>query len=116
MRKIEQEMNAALRGGVPWHRANTAVEWHLTPDETDYADVMLHGNRIATYIPSARELHLSDAGWATVTTNSRLNALLTEFAPDYRIFHRLGTQYIQDQTESKAWDGGWKVLSPTTTN
>ena len=87
MRKIEQEMCAALKAGDNWSKDNTTVSWHqfLTGDK-DYADVMLHGHRIASYYPQDEVLHLRDAGWRTVTTKSRLNALLETFGQGDRLY------------------------------
>ena len=48
MRKIEQQMNMAIRGGVDLSNQNTSVQ-HYTPDTGEReAVVHLHGNHIAT--------------------------------------------------------------------
>ena len=72
MRKIESQMNQAIRFRRPWHSSNTMVAINgLT------AEVFLHGNLIATISDEA--IKLFDGGWQTTTTKSRLNAILQEF-------------------------------------
>ena len=88
MRKIEQDMLTALRYERDFHRDNTDVKWGINPDNDEAeAHVYLHGNLIARYTPGASELYLSDAGWQTVTTKSRLNALL-ELVPVRATIHQ----------------------------
>ena len=73
MRKIESEMNAAIRGRRDWAKANTSV---VINDSND-ALVYLHGNFIAKV--SQHFVQLFDGGWQSVTTKSRLNAILDDF-------------------------------------
>ena len=71
MRKIESAMVAAVNAGRDWHSGNTSV------DVTDHGIVVrLHGNKIARLDREAQVLWVTDAGWQTSTTKSRLNALL----------------------------------------
>lgn len=69
MRKIESQMNAAITAGIDWQNANTTVQ---TIDGVSF--VFLHGNKIAEV--GERFLRLFDGGWQSVTTKSRLNAIL----------------------------------------
>jgi hypothetical protein len=87
MRLIEKQMVDALKKGDNWSKDNTMVRWHsfLTGNE-DYADVTLHGHRIASYFPKSGVLHLRDAGFRTATTKSRLNVLLREFGQGDRLY------------------------------
>ena len=71
MRKIEAAMVNAVNNGRDWHSSNTSV------DVTDYGiTIRLHGNKIAELDHEAQILWITDAGWQTTTTKSRLNALL----------------------------------------
>ena len=71
MRKIEALMIAAVNAGRDWHSGNTSV------DVTDHGIVVrLHGHVIARLDREAQVLWVTDAGWQTTTTKSRLNALL----------------------------------------
>ena len=81
MRKIETQMNQAIRGQRNWAGSNTTV---FTDDAGLYSTVYLHGNKIASYSHVDRSLEILDGGWQSNTTKSRLNALLDEF--DYGSF------------------------------
>ena len=90
MRKIESQMNAAVRAGKSFSKANTTVAM-----DGDVAKVYLHGNLIATVGCDA--LTLYDGGWQTNTTKSRLNALLEEFGPRCaRVFQKNFQWFVQD--------------------
>ena len=94
MRKIEQEMNSAIRYRRNFSKANTSVRCY-----TDSVDVFLHGNHIATLDTATHALTLKDGGWQSVTTKSRLNALLDEFVPSMRIFQNDWTWYLRDSLD-----------------
>jgi hypothetical protein len=82
MRKIERLMNAAIAAGKDWKLANTEVIAcsHVT-------DVFLHGNLIARI--GETWIELFDGGWQTVTTKSRLNAILeANGLPGERVFQK----------------------------
>ena len=51
MRKIETQMNNAIKSQKNWTGSNTSV---ITVD--DISTVMLHGNQIATYFHDTKEL------------------------------------------------------------
>ena len=74
MRKIEQQMCAAVQSNKDWQSGNTSV--HFDP-ETGVSIVRLHGNKIAEIDDTS--MTIFDGGWQTVTTKSRLNALCSEF-------------------------------------
>ena len=73
MRKIEQQMNRAIVNKNDWSNSNTVVEYN---SNTDCSTVYLHNNRIATVDHNTNALKLSSCGWQSVTTKSRLNAIL----------------------------------------
>jgi len=73
MRKIEQQMIAAIKGNTDWKSANTEV----IADHDGISRVYLHGNKIAEVGDDF--LKLFDGGYQSTTTKSRLNALLSEF-------------------------------------
>ena len=74
MRKIETQMNQALRSFSNWSSGNTTVT--STKEEML---VHLHGNHIATVNKATMTINLFDGGWQSNTTKSRLNAILFEF-------------------------------------
>ena len=88
MRKIEQQMNTAIRNRVNWSGSNTTV----MVDHKNKARVYLHGNLIAEVCDEF--VAIFDGGWQSNTTKSRLNALLSEFRPWAGVFQKDWTWYI----------------------
>ena len=74
MRKIEQQMCAAVQKNINWQSGNTSVHFN---EESGVSVVRLHGNKIAEV--SDTDMTIFDGGWQTNTTKSRLNALCDEF-------------------------------------
>ncbi len=74
MRKIEEQMIAAVRNRKPMRSSNTSVE--VEPGEVL---VRLHGHLIARFDEKAGTVALNAHGYRTATTKSRLNAILTAF-------------------------------------
>ena len=97
MRKIEMEMNAAIRYRRNFSKANTSVRCFKTNGITTDVDVFLHGNHIASLDTATHKLTIKDGGWQSVTTKSRLNALLDEFAPSMGIFQKDWVWYLSDR-------------------
>jgi hypothetical protein len=93
MRKIERQMQSAIRNRQNWSKANTSVEVDTVGDTT----VRLHGNRIAT-IYNNGDIQLSSCGWETVTTKSRLNAILDTFLSGIGIYQKDFVWYIGKDT------------------
>ena len=69
MRKIETLMNTAIANGKNWSLDNTSVVHH-----DDVTEVRLYGNLIAEL--GDNFITLYDGNRRTVTTKSRLNAIL----------------------------------------
>ena len=97
MRKIEQEMNSAIRYRRNFSKANTSVRCFKTNGITTDVDVFLHGNHIASLDTATNQLTIKDGGWQSVTTKSRLNALLDEFVPSAGIFQKDWVWYLSDR-------------------
>jgi len=72
-RKIEDAMVRSVRERVQWASGNTQVQ--IQSDGR--ANVYLHGNHIASR--DHHGLRWTLAGWNTVTTRSRINALAQAF-------------------------------------
>ena len=87
MRKIEKEVIGAFVDGKTKTMGNTASA--LNP-KTRNLDLLLHGNRIAVMSnrDGVKKLWVSNAGWPTRTTQSRLNALLTLAKVPARVYTR----------------------------
>lgn len=91
MRKIEQKMLDAIKQGVNKSFSNTVICW----DESDtVCDMFLHGNKIFTGKESlgSIELTINMCGYPTVTTRSRLHAILQ--CHDMGICQRKGKQFL----------------------
>ena len=93
MRKIEREMNNAVKTKIAWSKSNT-----LTTFSSDLKEcfIYLDGNHIATYNYADKELTLFDGGWQSNTTKSRLNALCNEFATGFSVFQKNWDWFISD--------------------
>ena len=93
MRKVEQQMNEAILNRKDFFKGNTSVENYITETGVREAIVKLHGNHIATV---GDTLQICDAGWQTVTTKSRLNALCNEFAEGCYVFQKNFDWFLGD--------------------
>ena len=98
MRKVEQQMNEAILNRKDFFKGNTSVENYITETGAREAIVKLHGNHIATV---GETLQICDAGWQTVTTKSRLNALCNEFAEGCFVFQRNYEWFLGDVDGNK---------------
>ena len=97
MRKIEQDMNTAIRYRRNMSKQNTSVRCFKTNGVTTDVDVFLHGNHIASLDTATNALTIKDGGWQSVTTKSRLNALLDEFVPSMGIFQKNWEWFVSDR-------------------
>ena len=93
MRKIEQQMNEAILNRKDFFKGNTSVQHYTTETGAREAVVHLHGNHIATI---GDTLQICDAGWQTLTTKRRLNALCNEFAEGCYVFQRNFDWFLGD--------------------
>ena len=85
MRKIEQQMNRAIVNRNNWSNSNTFVDYK---SNTDCSTVVLHRTAIAVYDHNTQALKLNTGGYTTVTTKSRLNAILSELITGASVFQR----------------------------
>jgi len=104
MRKIEKQMNQALRTFRNWSSGNTTVT--STPNEMK---VHLHGNHIATLDKITMDLFIFDGGWQSNTTKSRLNAILDEFCNGSSVFQRDFIWYLSDFSGFRNFVSGMNV-------
>lgn len=92
MRKIERLMNAAITEQRDWKLDNTMVT-----HQDGVAFVFLHGNNIAQI--GDNFIRLFDGGWQSVTTKSRLNAILRVHGePGDRVFQKKFEWFVQMNT------------------
>ena len=91
MRKIERQMNSAIRRQVNWAGSNTSVSYN---DSTNCSSIYLHGHQIASFDHNLKAVKLSSCGYETVTTKSRLNAILDQLITGARVFQRDFNWYL----------------------
>ena len=92
MRKLERLMNRALVTKNNWAGSNTTV---LYNEFTNCSQVLLHGHNIATLDHNTQALKLSSCGYETVTTKSRLNAILEEIDYGCKVFQKQWNWYFR---------------------
>ena len=109
MRKVEEQMNYAIRHRKNWAGSNTTVRCFKENGITTEMQVLLHGNLIAWIDTATNDLSISSAGWETVTTKSRLNAILEEFASGCRVIQRDFEWFLSDFGTLKPFVDGMKV-------
>ena len=125
MRKIEAAMVMAVKAAIEgngkryWRNGNTDVELKHCPDLGQVVVVRLHGNEIAEFdvslagVRECRGLRITDAGWQTATTKSRLNALLRCFYGGMDICQVKGqwrlntTEFAGTDWLSYGWQDNW---------
>ena len=87
-------MCEAIRNRKDWCQANTQVSYN---DLTKCAQIFLHGHQIATYDYNTKGVLLSSCGYETVTTKSRLNAILEEVKYGARVFQKNFNWFVKYQ-------------------
>ena len=103
MRKLEKQMNKALQSKTNWAGSNTSVSYN---ESTNCSSVYLHGHNIATLDHNTNALKLSSCGYETVTTKSRLNAILEEVKYGCRVFQKQFEWFISYNGQTQSfWDG-----------
>jgi len=112
MRKLEQQMNRALVTKNNWAGSNTSVSYN---DSTNCSSVYLHGHNIATLDHHTQALKLSSCGYETVTTKSRLNAILEEVRYGCRVFQKNFDWYFSNRHQIIDFIDGM-IISDTPNN
>ena len=124
MRKIEAQMVMAVKAAIEgehkeWRNGNTVVRNVHDADLGKVVVVELHGNVIAEFdvslagVKECRGLRITDAGWQTTTTKSRLNALLRCFYGGMDICQVKGqwrlntTEFYGTDWVSYGWQDNW---------
>ena len=103
MRKIEQQMNRAIANRTDWSSSNTRVEFN---DSTNCSSVFLHGHNIATFDHNLKAVKVSSCGWQTVTTKSRLNAILSEVKYGCSVFQKNFDLFVSFNNETRDFVDG----------
>ena len=99
MRVIESQMNAAITAERDWHKDNTSVV-----NIDGVSEVRLHGNLIAKVADTW--VQIFDGGWQTVTTKSRLNAILRTHGTGEGIFQKNWNWFISTSEGTVEFESG----------
>ena len=103
MRLIEKQMNFALSNKANWSKSNTQVVYN---ESTNCSSVYLHGHQIATLDHNNQAVKLSSCGYQTVTTKSRLNAILDEVKYGARVYQKQWEWFVSfRQSKTSFFDG-----------
>ena len=96
-------MNRAIVNKNDWSNSNTEVNYN---SNTDCSSVYLHGNQIATVDHNTNAVKLSSCGWQSVTTKSRLNAILQEVITGASVFQRNWNWFINYNNATHDFNDG----------
>ena len=103
MRKLERQMNFAISNKSDWSGSNTQVSFN---SNTNCSSIYLHGHLIATFDHNLKAVKLSSCGYETVTTKSRLNAILQEVKYGCSVFQKNFDWFVKYNDEVACfWDG-----------
>ena len=108
MRKIEQQMNRAIVNRNNWSNSNTFVEYN---SNTDCSTIVLHRTAIAVYDHNTQALKLNTGGWHSVTTKSRLNAILSELIVGASVFQRQFNWFLNYNNQTHNFNDGMILVN-----
>ena len=100
-------MNFAISNKGNWSSSNTQVSFN---DSTNCSSVFLHGHNIATVDHSTNAVKVSSCGWQTVTTKSRLNAILSEVKYGCSVFQKQWNWYVSFRGQTQDFMDGMILL------
>ena len=96
-------MNRAIVNRNNWSNSNTFVEYN---SNTDCSTIVLHRTAIAVYDHKNQALKLNTGGWYSVTTKSRLNAILDEVKWGCKVFQKNFDWFVSYNGQTQSfWDG-----------
>mgnify|MGYP001319739555 FL=1 len=107
MRKLERQMNFALSNKANWCGSNTQVNYN---SNTNCSSVYLHGHQIATLDHSTNALKIDSCGYQTVTTKSRLNAILEEVKYGCKVFQKQFDWFVSFNNSTQSFFDGMILL------
>jgi len=108
MRKIERQMCDAIANEQDWRKDNTEViNFYNDDKELVVTSVYLHGNLISEVTNNA--VTIFDGGWQSVTTKSRLNAIINRFCNSMTdgVYQRQHVWYLKDNNVERKFVNGY---------
>ena len=100
-------MNFAISNKGDWSSSNTRVEFN---NNTNCSSVFLHGHNIATFDHNLKAVKISSCGWQTVTTKSRLNAILSEVKYGCSVFQKQWNWYVSFRGQTQDFVDGMILI------
>ena len=108
MRKIEQQMNRAIVNKNDWSNSNTKVDYN---SNTNCSTVVLHRTAIAVYDHNTQALKLNTGGWYSVTTKSRLNAILQGLITVASVFQKYFIWFLNYNNQTHDFNDGMILVN-----
>ena len=100
-------MNFAISNKGNWAGSNTTVSYN---ENTNCSSVYLHGHQIATFDHNLKAVKLSSFGYQTVTTKSRLNAILEEVKYGCRVFQKQWDWFVSYNNQTQSFIDGMILI------
>ena len=100
-------MNFAISNKGNWSSSNTRVEYN---ENSNCSSVYLHGHQIATFCHETKAVKLSSCGYETVTTKSRLNAILDEVKWGAKVFQKNFNWFVSYNEDVKDFIDGMILI------
>ena len=95
-------MNRAIVNKNDWSNSNTVVDYN---SNTNCSTVVLHRTAIAVYDHNTQALKLNSGGYQTVTTKSRLNAILQGLIACASVYQKAFDWYLSYNNQTvDFWD------------
>ena len=107
MRKIERAMNRAVINRTNWSKSNTTVCYN---ENSNCSTISLHGHQIATVDHNTNAVKLDSCGYETVTTKSRLNAILQEVKVGCSVFQKNFDWFVRYNNQTQSFFDGMILL------
>ena len=100
-------MNRAVVNKINWSNSNTFVEYN---ENTNCSTVVLHRTAIAVYDHNTNALKLNTGGWHSVTTKSRLNAILEEVKYGAKVFQKNWNWFVSFRGQTQDFMDGMILI------
>ena len=100
-------MNFAVSNKGNWCGSNTQVTYN---ENTNCSQIRLHGHHIATFCHETRAVKIDSCGYETVTTKSRLNALLEEVKYGCSVFQKNWDWFVSYNDQTTLFRDGMILL------
>ena len=101
-------MNRAVVNKNDWSNSNTKVDYN---SNTNCSTVVLHRTAIAVYDHKNQALKLNTGGWYSVTTKSRLNAILSELITGASVFQRDFIWFLNYNNQTHDFNDGMILVN-----